>query len=53
MMVVINKPIWHYITFPIKRVNIMVYQNYGIEKIDSMEKVNGHRDPPGLVLPPN
>jgi hypothetical protein len=52
MMVVINEWIWHYITFPIKRVNIMVDQNHRLENVDSMEKVDGHQDPPGLVLPP-
>jgi hypothetical protein len=47
MMFVINKWRWHYITFPIKRVNIMVYQNHRLENVDSMEKVDGHQDPPG------
>jgi hypothetical protein len=51
MMVVINKWRWHYITFPlndnIKRVNIMVYQNHRLKNIDSVEKVDGHQDPPG------
>jgi hypothetical protein len=42
MMVVIKKWRRHYITFPIKRVNIMVCQNHGLENGDSVEKVDGH-----------
>lgn len=42
MMVVINMWRWYYITFPIKRVNMMVYQNHWLENIDSVEKVDGH-----------
>jgi hypothetical protein len=49
MMVVINKWRWHYITFPIKRVNIMVYQNHGLENGDLVEKVDGNQDPPGSI----
>jgi hypothetical protein len=50
-MVVIKKWRWNYITFPfndnIKRVNIMAYQNRIIQNVDSVEKMDGHQDPPG------
>jgi hypothetical protein len=52
MMTVINKWRWNYITFPIKRVNIVVYQNHRLENVDSVEIMEGHRDPPGSILPP-
>jgi hypothetical protein len=53
MMYTINKWIWHCITLPIKRVNIMVYQNHMIENFYLMKKVDVHRDTPrscGLML---
>jgi hypothetical protein len=52
MMLVINKWRWIYITFPIKRVNIMVYQNHRIENVDLVENFDVHQDPPGSILPP-
>jgi hypothetical protein len=42
MMYVIKKWRWNYITFPIKRVNIMLYQNNMLEKVDLVETVDGH-----------
>jgi hypothetical protein len=50
MMDVIKKWRWNYIIFPIKKVNIMVYQSHKIENVDSMEKVDGNQDTLGLVL---
>jgi hypothetical protein len=42
MMVVINKWRWNYITFSIKIVDIMVYQNHRLKNVDSVEKVDDH-----------
>jgi hypothetical protein len=44
---------WNYIAFPVKKVNVMVYKNQGLENIDSVKKVDGHQDSPRLVLPPS
>jgi hypothetical protein len=49
MMSIINKWRWHYIIFPIKRMNIAVYQNHMLKNIDSMKKVDGHQDPPRSI----
>jgi hypothetical protein len=46
MMYAIEKWRWYYITFPIKMVNIIVYQNHRLKDIDSVENVDGHGNPP-------